>query len=75
MNYIVLEGIGLWITLFIITVMLIISLVSLICVVLADKKIFVLETLLRKENEKVKFLLKKNFILQLISGEFDIDEK
>ena len=75
MNYIVLEGISLWLVLFIIVLMLIISFISILCAVLADKRIFTLESLLYEESEKVRYLIKKNFILQLKSGEFDVNDK
>ena len=75
MNYIVLEGISLYLVLVLTVLLLAISTISLICTVLSDKRIHILETLLYKESEKVKYLSKKIFVLQIKNGDIDIDEK
>lgn len=75
MNYIVLEGLSLYLFLLLVILLLLISVGSLICTILLDKHMFILEKLLYKENGKVKNLLKENFILKLKYGEFDIDEE
>ena len=75
MNYIVLEGVALRLVLAMIILMLLISIGCLICVILSDKRVFILENLLSREREKVNNLIKENFILKFKSGEFDIDEK
>ena len=75
MNYIILEGFGLWIVLFFILLLLVIAFISLTCVVLYDKRIENLETQLYNESKKVKRLFRKNLELSFKSGELDIDEK
>ncbi len=74
MNCIILEGIGLWFAVILIVLLLIILLISLLCVVWADKKIIMLENQLNSKEIKLKLLLRKNFLLNLKYGEFDIDE-
>lgn len=73
MNCIILEGIGLWIAVILVVLLLTVLLVSLLCVVWADKKITELETQLRNKDIKLNLLLRKNFLLNLKYGEFDID--
>ena len=75
MNYIVLEGLSLYVFLVVIILILVISIGSIICAILSDKRLFVLENLLLTQNEKVRNLIKENFILRLKCGEFEIDEK
>lgn len=75
MNYIVLEGMSLYLFLILIILLLLISIVSLICAILSDKRNFALEGLLSKNNDRLKLLTKENFILKLRCGDFDIDEK
>lgn len=75
MNYIVLEGLSLYVFLVVIILILVISIGSIICAILSDKRLFVLENLLLTQNEKVRTLIKENFILRLKCGEFEIDEK
>lgn len=75
MNCVILEGISLYLALILIVLLMAISFVSLVCTILSDKRIFMLETLLYKESEKVKYLMKRIFVLQLRNGEIDIDDK
>lgn len=75
MDCIILEGLSLYLALFLMVLLLVIALISLVCTVLSDKRIVTLETLLYRENEKVKYLTRKNFALQLRNGEIDINEK
>ncbi|MBQ6884357.1 MAG: hypothetical protein IJN56_01315 [Clostridia bacterium] len=75
MNYIVLEGLGFYLVLIMVILMLLISIGCVIYAVLSDKRGFILEDLLLANNEKVKKLTKENFVLKLKHGEFDIDEK
>ena len=73
MNCIILEGIGLWIAVVLVVLLLTVLLVSLLCVVWSDKKITSLEAQLRNKDIKLSLLLRKNFLLNLKYGEFDID--
>lgn len=73
MNCIILEGIGLWIAVILLVLLLTVLLVSLLCVVWSDKKITSLEAQLRNKDIKLSLLLRKNFLLNLKYGEFDID--
>ncbi|MBR3592371.1 MAG: hypothetical protein IKL46_05915 [Clostridia bacterium] len=73
MNCIILEGIGLWIAVILVVLLLTVLLVSLLCVVWSDKKITSLEAQLRDKDIKLSLLLRKNFLLNLKYGEFDID--
>lgn len=75
MNYIVLEGLSLYLFLFLVILLLLISVGSLICAILLDKHMFIIENSLLRESNKVKNLLKENFILKLKYGELDIDEE
>lgn len=75
MNYIILEGFGLWIVLFFILLLLVITFISLTCVVLYDKRIETLESQLYNESKKAKRLFRKNLELSFKSGELDIDDK
>lgn len=75
MNYIVLEGISLYLFLIMTMLLLLISAGCLICVVLLDKRGFFLNILLSRKNDEIKNLVKENFVLRLKSGELDIDEK
>lgn len=75
MNYIVLEGISLYLFLALVIFLVLISLVSLICAVLSDRRNFIIGNLLLRENNKVRNLIKKNFVLKLKCGEFNIDEE
>ena len=73
MNCIILEGIGLWIAVILVVLLLTVLLVSLLCIVWSDKKITSLEAQLRNKDIKLSLLLRKNFLLNLKYGEFDID--
>ena len=73
MNCIILEGIGLWIAVILVVLLLTVLLVSLLCVVWSNKKITSLEAQLRNKDMKLSLLLRKNFLLNLKYGEFDID--
>ena len=73
MNFIILEGFGLWMVLFFVLLLLLITFISLTCVVLYDKRICNLESQLYKENQKYKRLFRKNLELSFKSGELDID--
>lgn len=75
MNYIVLEGISLYLFLILILLLLFITIVSLICVMLSDRRNFVLKGLVLKSNDRLKLILKENFILKIRCGDFNIDEK
>ena len=74
MNCIILEGFGLWMVLFFVLLLLVITFISLTCVVLSDKRINDLESQLYAESRKVKRLFRKNLELSYKSGELDIDE-
>lgn len=74
MNYIVLEGVSLYLFLMLVILLLLISLGSVICMMLLDKRNFVLGNLLSEEINKVRLLIKENFVLKLKCGEFDFDE-
>ncbi|MBR6502277.1 MAG: hypothetical protein IKT42_02435 [Clostridia bacterium] len=74
MNCIILEGFGLWMVLFFVLLLLVITFISLTCVVLSDKRIDDLESQLYAESRKVKRLFRNNLELSYKSGELDIDE-
>ncbi len=74
MNYIVLEGFSLYLFLVLVLILLIISLCCLICVVLSDKRLFILNNLLSRKNREIKELNRENLILKIKCGELDIDE-
>lgn len=71
MNYIVLEGIGLYLFLVLVILMFLISLFSLFCSAVAEKCNGDLNERLSEEKEKVKFLIRENIKLKLKCGEFD----
>lgn len=75
MNYIVLEGVSLYLFFALIIVLLLICLSCLICVILSDKRIFVLDNLLLRKNAEIQCLNRENLILKMKYGELDIDEK
>ena len=75
MNYIVLEGIGLYLVVIMLVLILAISIGCVVCVILSDKRGFILKNLLMNERKKVFELTKENFVLSLKCGEFDIDEE
>lgn len=75
MNYIVLEGVSLYMFLALILFLLIISLCCLVCVVLSDKRLFILNNILSSKNIEIIKLNRENLILKIRCGELDIDEK
>lgn len=75
MNYIVLEGISLFVVIIMIIVLLIVSLCSLICVMMCDKRVFALEQTLADKNEEIKILNRENLMFKIKCGELDIDEE
>lgn len=75
MNYIVLEGVSLYLFLILLLLLIVIAVLSLVFAVMADRKNFVLGKLFMKEHKKVKILVKENFILKLRCGEIDVDEE
>ncbi len=74
MNYIVLEGFSLYVFLTLILLLVVISFVSIICAIAADKRLFMLSELLKEEIDKSHQLFKANFILKLKHGELDTDD-
>lgn len=74
MNYIVLEGFSLYLFLALVLILLIISVCCLICVVLSDKRLFILNDLLSRKNREIIELNRENLILKIKSGELYIDE-
>ena len=75
MNYIVLEGVSLYMFLALVLFLLIISLFCLVCVVLYDKRLFILNNILSSKNIEIIKLNRENLILKIRCGELDIDEK
>ena len=75
MNYIVLEGLSLYLFFILVVLLLLVTLGSLICVAVIDKRKFALGNMLLIENNKVRQLDKENFVLKLKCGEFDFDEQ
>ena len=75
MNYIVLEGISLFVVIIMIIVLLIVSLCSLIFVMMCDKRVFALEQTLADKNEEIKILNRENLMFKIKCGELDIDEE
>lgn len=75
MNYIVLEGISLYLFFILIILLLFITIVSLICVMLSDRRNFMLKGLLLKSNDRLKLMAKENFILRIRCGDLILDEK
>lgn len=74
MNLIILEGMNLCLFLILLGLMMLISIGSLICAMIADKKIILLNSLLIKEKENVRFLNKENLKFKLKYGELEQDE-
>ncbi len=75
MNYIVLEGICLYVFIALIIITVLISILSLIALIITDNRNSVLNNSLYEEKAKVKYLIKANFKLRLKYGEFDCDKK
>lgn len=74
MNYIVLEGLSLYLLFILVVLLLLISAGSLICVAIIDKRKFILENILLRKKENIRRVIKENFVLKLKCGEFDFDE-
>ena len=74
MNYIILEGITLYIFLIITLLQFLISIGCIICATMSQRRESVIKNLFLNEKEKLVYLEKENFLLRLKSGEFDIDE-
>ena len=74
MNYIVLEGVSLYLFMVLTFLLLLISVGSLICAIISDKRGFILENLLSRKNYEIKNLIKENLMLRIKCGEFDIEE-
>ena len=74
MNYIVLEGFPLYLTLILIFVLVLISLGCLICVILADRRCFLMRCTIKRLVAENKMLNKANMALKLKRGELDTDE-
>lgn len=75
MNFIILEGISLYLFLILLILLFLISLGCLIYSILADRRICFLENLLEAEKRKVQFLNKRNLILKIKCGEFEFYEE
>ena len=75
MNYIVLEGISLYMFLALVILLVLISIASLIIAISADNRNSILAKLLTDEQRKVRLLLKANFKLKLKHGELDFDDE
>ena len=75
MNYIVLEGLSLYLVIVLMILLLIVSLGCLMCLIILDRKNFYLEELILRKDRKIKKLIQDNFILRIKCGELDIDER
>ena len=75
MNYIVLEGISLYVFAVIVILLLLLAVGGILCIVLSDRQLFVFKVLLAKKDNDIKNLMKENFLLKIKSGEFDTDEE
>lgn len=74
MNFIILEGMSLYLFLILLALMLLICLGSLVCTILADKKIHLLNNLLKTEEQKVAYLNQENLKIKLKYGELEQGE-
>ncbi len=74
MNYIVLEGFSLYITLILILLLVLISFGCLICVIFADRRSFLMRCLIKKLAVENKLLNKANLTMKLKYGELETDE-
>lgn len=70
MNYIVLEGVSLYLFLLLVILLLLISLGCLICAILADKRCSTINNLIKERN----YWYRQDFNNKLKRGEIDIDE-
>ena len=68
MNYIVLEGFSLYLALTLTLLLVLINFASIICAVLADKRLFTVTEQLKHETLKSSLILKANFKLKLKYG-------
>ena len=75
MNYFVLEGIGLCALYAVLFLFAMVSIGSIVCVIITDRRNMALEQLLSNEVKKVRILYRENFLLRLKNGEIDFDEK
>lgn len=75
MNFILLEGVSFWIVLAAAITLIAITAISVICLLIFERRISFLESRLYLEGKKLKRLFKKNLELSFKSGEYDIDEK
>lgn len=75
MNYIVLEGFSLYITLILIFVLVMISFGCLICVIFADRRCFLMRRMIKRLTAENKLLNKANLSLKLRYGELETDEE
>lgn len=74
MNYIVIEGIGLYLFLALILALVLLSIACLICAAYADRRSFIIFELLKRETLKNKMLSNANFKLKLKYGELSTDD-
>lgn len=75
MNYIVLEGISLYLSLIFVFLLVLLSVACLIYAIIADKRSFINQELLKCEIAKNKLLTKANLMLKIKYGEFDENDK
>lgn len=75
MNYIVLEGISLYIFAAVVVLLLLMAIGGILCVVLSDRQVFILKAMLAKKESEIKILMKENFLLKIKSGELETDEE
>ena len=75
MNYIVLEGFSLYITLILILILVLISFSCLICVIFADRRSFLMRCMIKRLTAENKLLNKANLSLKLRYGELETDEE
>lgn len=74
MNYMVIEGIGLYLFLALLLALVLLSVACLICAAYADRRNLILWELLKCETLKNKMLSKANFKLKLKYGELSTDD-
>lgn len=74
MNYIVLEGISLYIFLVVTFFLLVTAVVSLICAMVSDRHRFCLETVIDRKNNEIGYLVRENLVLKIKCGDLEIDD-